>query len=138
MPFVLDASITACWAFDDEEHPAAAAAFDRIAHDQARVPSLWWFEVRNLLIVGERRGRIDAETTASFLRHLSRLSISADPSPDEGVVLTLARRHRLTVYDSSYLELSLRDGVPLATLDADLASAARAEGGNLLGADPPS
>lgn len=55
MPFVLDASIAACWAFDDEDHPIAALALDRIRTDQARVPSLWWFEVRNTLIVNERR-----------------------------------------------------------------------------------
>jgi hypothetical protein len=55
MPFVLDASIAACWAFDDEDHPVAALALERIRTDAARVPSLWWFELRNTLIVNERR-----------------------------------------------------------------------------------
>ncbi len=45
MPFVLDASITACWAFQDESHPDADMAFIRIRTDEAFVPSLWWFEV---------------------------------------------------------------------------------------------
>jgi hypothetical protein len=54
MPFVLDASIAACWAFDDEDHPVAALALERIRTDEARVPSLWWFEVRNTLILSER------------------------------------------------------------------------------------
>jgi len=58
MPFVLDASIAACWAFDDEDHPVAAVTLDRIRTDEASVPSLWWFEVRNTLIVNERRGRL--------------------------------------------------------------------------------
>ena len=58
MPFVLDASIAACWAFDDEDHPVAALALERVRTDEARVPSLWWFEVRNTLIVSERRGRL--------------------------------------------------------------------------------
>jgi hypothetical protein len=46
MPFVLYASIAACWAFDDEDHPVAALALERVGTDEARVPSLWWFEVR--------------------------------------------------------------------------------------------
>lgn len=136
MPFVLDASIAACWAFDDEDHPAAALALERVREDDVLVPGIWWFEVRNMLIVNERRGRITEGDTAAFLRGLSRLGIAIDRSPDEGVVLALARRHGLTVYDASYLELSLREGLALATLDGDLARAARAERQVLLGADP--
>ena len=127
MPFVLDASIAACWAFEDEGYPAATLALERIRTDEARVPSLWWFEVRNTLIVSERRGRLAEADTAAFLRGLSRLWVTVDRSPDESAVLTLARKHRLTVYDASYLELAQREALPLATLDADLARAARAE-----------
>lgn len=127
MPFVLDASIAACWAFDDEDHPNAALALERIRTGEAHVPSLWWFEVRNTLIVNERRKRLTEHDTAAFLRELARLSIAVDRTPAEADVLALARRHRLTVYDAAYLELALRNSVPLATLDADLARAARAE-----------
>ena len=133
MPFVLDASIAACWAFDDEDHPVAALALERIRTDQALVPTLWWFEVRNTLIVNERRSRLTEADVATFLRGLNRLGVSVDRSPDEGEVLSLARRHRLTVYDVSYLELAHREGIPLATLDADLARAARAEKAQLIG-----
>jgi predicted nucleic acid-binding protein len=132
MPFVLDASIAACWAFEDEDHPIAALALERMRTDEALVPSLWWFEVRNTLIVNERRGRLAEADTAAFLRALSRLGVMVDRSPEEAAVLALARRHRLTVYDASYLELSLREGLALATLDADLARAARAERVSLL------
>ena len=58
MSFVLDASVAACWAFEDEDHPTATLALERIRSDQARVPSLWWFEVRNTFIIHERRGRL--------------------------------------------------------------------------------
>jgi len=132
MPFVLDASIAVCWAFEDEDHPIAALALERMRTDEALVPSLWWFEVRNTLIVNERRGRLAEADTAAFLRALSRLGVMVDRSPEEAAVLALARRHRLTVYDASYLELSLREGLALATLDADLARAARAERVSLL------
>jgi predicted nucleic acid-binding protein len=127
MPFILDASIAACWAFDDEDHPDASLALERLHSDAALVPSLWWFEVRNILIVNERRGRLAEADTAAFLRGLSRLGVTIDRSPEEAGVLALARKHRLTVYDASYLELAQRETLPLATLDKDLARAARLE-----------
>ncbi|MGO9007435.1 MAG: type II toxin-antitoxin system VapC family toxin [Beijerinckiaceae bacterium] len=132
MPFVLDASIAACWAFEDEDHPIAARALERIRTDEARVPSLWWFEIRNALIVNERRKRLTENDTAAFLRDLARLGVTVDRSPEEADVLTFARRYNLTVYNAAYLELAQREGVPLATLDADLATAARAEAVALL------
>ena len=81
-------------------NPIAALALDRIRPDEARVPSLWWFEVRNTLIVNERRGRLTEPDLSAFLRDLSRLGVTFDREPDERGVLMLARRHRLTVYDA--------------------------------------
>lgn len=135
MPFVLDASITVCWLLDDEDHPHAAEALDRIRTDQALVPSLWWFEVRNTLLVNERRGRLTESDTLTFLGALRRLAIAVDPALNEDV-LALGRRHRLTVYDAAYLELARRENLPLATLDQRLATAAQAEGVSLIGRTP--
>ncbi|MCF3948931.1 type II toxin-antitoxin system VapC family toxin [Acidiphilium sp. AL] len=134
MPFILDASIAACWAFDDEDHPVAAHALERIRVDAALAPSLWWFEIRNTLIVSERRGRLVEADTATFLRELSRFGVMIDRTPQEATILTLARQHRLTVYDASYLELAQREAVPLATLDSNLRKAAAALDITLLGA----
>ena len=128
MPFVLDASVAACWAFDDEDHPIAALALERIRHDEARVPSLWWFEIRNTLVVNERRKRLTAQDTAAFLSGLAQFRLTFDQTPDDTGILDLARRHRLSVYDASYLELARRANLPLATLDLALAKAARVEG----------
>jgi predicted nucleic acid-binding protein len=138
MPFVLDASIAACWAFDDEDHPGAALALERLRGDEACVPTLWWFEVRNVLVVNERRGRLAEADTAAFLRWIARLGVTVDHSPVEDRVLALARQHRLSVYDASYLELAQREALPLATLDAELARAARAEGVPVLDAEKAS
>ncbi len=96
--------------------------------DEAVVPSRWWVEIRNILVVSERRGRITEPDTAVFLRGLTSLRIRVDREPDEGVVLRLARTHGLSVYDASYLELALRGAIPLATLDTRLTGAASAEG----------
>jgi len=127
MPFVLDASVTACWAFRDEEHPVADAARDRMIGDEGLAPTLWWFELRNILVVNERRTRLTEADSSVFLRDLARLPITLDRRPEEAEVLRLARKHRLSVYDAAYLELALRHGIAIATLDNELIRAARAE-----------
>jgi predicted nucleic acid-binding protein len=131
--FVLDASVSACWALDDEEDTIADVALDRSDVEEIVVPSLWWFEIRNILIVAERRKRLTVATTDAFLRSIRRLKLSIDQAPEEKDVILLARRHGLTVYDSGYLELALREGLALATLDKRLAAAAEAEGVRLIG-----
>ena len=132
MALVIDASIAAAWAFADE-HVDAELTFARIGTEEAHVPTLWWYELRNVLVTGERRGRLTERETARFLRRVSRLRITLDRMPDEVAVMALARRHRLTVYDAAYLELALREALPLATFDQALAAAARAEGVSLIG-----
>jgi predicted nucleic acid-binding protein len=131
--FVLDASVSACWALDDEEHAIADMALVRSAADEVVVPALWWFEIRNLLIVAERRGRITATKTSVFFASLERLTILIDHVPDDQAIMALARRHGLTVYDSAYLELALRTPAGMATLDKRLAAAAAHEGVSLIG-----
>ena len=128
MPFVLDASVAASWCFRDEAAAAADAAMNRLPRDHATVPALWWFEVRNILIVNERRGRIEPADSDMFLNDLARLPIRIDRSPDERLVVALARKHRLTAYDAAYLDLAVRLTAPMATLDRALSDAARAEG----------
>ncbi len=100
------------------------------------VPWIWWFELRNVLIQGERRGRITERQTALFLRDVAHLRITIDQHPHEQRLLRLARHHSLTVCDAAYLELAQREALPLATLDEPLARAARAEGVPLIGAGP--
>lgn len=133
MPFVLDASVTASWAFRDEHHPHADLALERLRTDQALAPTLWWFEVRNILIVNERRKRLSRAETAAFLKDLAIFGVNLDIAPETGEVLRLARVHQLSVYDAAYLELALRRSTPLATLDIDMVRAARAESVRVIG-----
>jgi predicted nucleic acid-binding protein len=133
MPFVVDASVTACWFMPDERHPVAEAAYKKIVHDTAVAPGLWWYELRNALIVSERRGRLDGAKTARVLRLLKALPVVIDTNVDEEALMHLARQHRLSVYDAAYLELALRKGLALATFDTALATAARAETVTLIG-----
>ncbi|HEX4134721.1 MAG TPA: type II toxin-antitoxin system VapC family toxin [Bryobacteraceae bacterium] len=125
MAFVLDASVSACWAFVDEDYPIADAAFSSLQTGEAVVPALWWFEVRNILIVNERRGRIQERETDFFLRMLALFRIRIDREPEDAGVLRMARAQGLSVYDAAYLELAYREKLPLATLDRRLGEAAR-------------
>ena len=133
MPFVLDASVTACWCFPDEQAMVSDVAMDRLLHDEAIAPALWTIEIRNILIVNERRGRIEPDDAGAFLSDLTRLPIRVRHDADEQALLELARKHRLTAYDAAYLDLAVRNSVAVATLDRALADAVRAEGLQLVG-----
>lgn len=127
MGLVLDASIVACWILPDEQNAKADLALDALERERAFVPEIWGYEVRNLLVMNERRGRILQNVTTAGLKFLSALPIDVERAADEDAALDLARKHRLTFYDAAYLELARRKGLPLATLDAELIAAARAE-----------
>ena len=136
LPYVLDASVAACWCFHDEHDPRADAAFDLLDNDRALVPLHWWFEVRNVVLLGERRQRISESHAIGFLDRLQRSPIELAALPDQVGVLALARRHHLSFYDATYLELAQRRRIALATLDHELAAAAQAEGVTLVGSSP--
>jgi predicted nucleic acid-binding protein len=133
---ILDSSTTLAWFYADETTPAIRQVFDLLIKGGAWVPSLWRLEVANVLEMGIRRGRHSVAFRHATLADLSLLPISLDPETDRqawDATLQLAHRHRLTLYDAAYLELAQRRGLPLATLDEDLRTAAIAEGVHLLG-----
>ena len=133
MVFVMDASILAAFAFEETANPRVSLAMGSLESGHAVAPSLFFFEVRNLLVVNERRRRTTPARSASFLRVLARLPIRLAPTPENDDVVALARKQNLTVYDAAYLELAIREGFPLATLDRALEKAAIAEGVALFG-----
>ena len=94
----------------------------------AFVPQVWHLEVRNSLLVAERRQRICAEEATARLESLKELPIYTDAEPDLESAFELARVHRLTCYDAVYLELAKRRNEALASLDTALARATMAEG----------
>jgi predicted nucleic acid-binding protein len=128
MPFVLDASVAGPWVLADEPSEAATRIAHRLLTENALVPTLWWYEVRNLLVVCERRGRLNRSDSDLFLSRLMNYPIEVDAEVNWDDVMRLARKHRLTVYDASYLELAIRCRAPLATLDGALQAAAANEG----------
>lgn len=128
---VIDASLALAWCFGDEKSPAADKAIDQVRDEGALVPSLWRFEVANVLFAAERRGRIARGDLEHRLNLLSALAIATDTETDSRAwtdTFVLARSQQLTLYDAAYLELAMRHGAELATLDHDLAQAARRMG----------
>ena len=131
MPFVVDASLALAWHFEDEVSEYADRVLERLREDRTVVPSIWPVEVANGLVVAERRGRLSAARVARAVELLQELPIFVYELGAQlalGPVLDLARSHGLSAYDASYLELAMREGLPLATQDDDLREAAARAG----------
>lgn len=134
MAFVLDSSVALSWCFEDEVTEATLRIRERLSTERAVVPSLWLLEVAHVLLLGARRGRLTAEAAAEFADLLLGLPIDVvEPERDIADLMQLAAEHRLTAYDAAYLQVAAACRLPLATLDATLAEAARAAGVDLLG-----
>lgn len=135
MSFVLDASMTLAWHFEDEASADVRSVAQRAFADGVVVPQHWLLEVFSGLLRGERRDRASPAGTQEFVGFLQDLSPEVD-DPDEerviSVLLPLARDQRLSLYDAAYLELAGRRGLPLATLDSSLVRAASAVGVELV------
>jgi len=133
---VLDASVVMASVLPDEVHgKTALAVIQRITIAGAVVPSLWRIEVGNALLVTERRKVILPEQSVTIRSRLAALPITIDRETSSHAweaTLNLARKHGLTLYDSTYLELALRLRLPLASLDRQLCRAASAENVDLL------
>lgn len=125
--FVVDNSVVMSWCFRDETHPYADRVLDYLAEATAFVPSIWPLEVVNVLLVAERKKRLDEAGSVRFITLLSQLPIVVEYERPEMMMdlLALARANKLSGYDASYLHLSLRKGIPIATLDNRLMEAAK-------------
>jgi predicted nucleic acid-binding protein len=121
--FVLDGSIALSWTFEDESNQYAESVLDSLAEHRAIVPLIWRLEVSNALIVQERRKRMTESRSTRSVEVLSALPICVELDDDDRIckdILQTARFHGLTAYDASYLELAIRRGLPIATLDPRL------------------
>ncbi|MCU0578297.1 MAG: type II toxin-antitoxin system VapC family toxin [Desulfobacterota bacterium] len=126
--FVVDTSVVMSWCFQDETNPLTDFILDSLVRATAFVPAIWPLEIGNVLLVAERRQRLNEAGTARFLSLLSDLPIVVEQEPPERMfkeILALAREHRISSYDASYLDLAMRKGLALATLDKNLKAAAQ-------------
>ena len=126
--FVIDASVVMSWCFEDEDDGYSTAVLESLAEAEAFAPSVWALEVGNVIVVAERKKRLGEASSVRFLALLAELPIKVEEEPPGRMlkeILSLARAHRLSTYDASYLDLAMRLGLPIATLDEALISAAQ-------------
>jgi predicted nucleic acid-binding protein len=132
--FVLDNSVSMRWLMPSlklEDQQYADTVLKSMADFTAIVPNLWRLEVANVLLAAEKRQQLDVKASELFVRQLQQLSIFSDSQTANRVfsdTLLLARQHQLSSYNAAYLELALREGLPIASLDKDLLQAASSVG----------
>lgn len=136
-PFVVDASITLSWCFEDQSSQAADEVLMRLEIGRAVAPSVWTLEVSNAIRSAQRRGRLTDVESPALISLLLALPIDVDDTlsldATTGRVLQLANSFDLSSYDAAYLDLALRHGLAIATVDDRLASAALTAGVAVLG-----
>lgn len=126
--FVLDCSLAMAWCFEDESSPQTDAVLENFIKTRAVVPTIWPLEVANVLLLAQQKKRITELHAASFIEALAALPIIIDPSTSSRAmhsIFLLAKELSLTIYDAAYLELALREKIPLVTLDKALIKAAK-------------
>jgi predicted nucleic acid-binding protein len=133
MSFVLDASIAASWFLPDEQSEAAERLIGALGISPGLVPSLFWFEARNLFVMAERRGRLGSGSALAATLKLRSLPLNDGGIGNDVSIIDIALRHGLSGYDASYVTLARSSNMPLATADRKMAAAARSEGISIVG-----
>lgn len=132
--FVLDASVTIRWAFQDgsaADRAYADQVLDSLLSASAVVPALWYTETIHVLRCAEDDKKLGESALTGFVYRLGQLPINLDAASPAGVQLAVAaisREYKLSGYGAQYLELARRRNFPIATLDKDLRKAAKKAG----------
>ena len=133
--FVMDCSAVMSLLFLDEYNKQSEILEMLFKTHAAIVPSIWHYEVSNVISMTQENKRITEANALEFKAILKTLPIITDETSTVRAIeatLSLSREHKLTVYDAAYLELAMRLGLPLATRDAQLAAAALRVGVNVI------
>ncbi len=135
--FVLDASATLAWAFDEDGFGEVLGGL--IRDSTPVVPWLWRLEVTNAILVKERRKILSPADGTRLLGLLDELGVEVVGEPVTrtlAALAELARAHDLSSYDATYLELAIALEAPLLTTDVALRRASIACGVALLWSPP--
>ncbi len=117
---IADVSIVLAWLYEESQTSQALDVLPLIETNGLLVPALWWTELENGLVIGERRARNTTDQSAAFLEIVRSLPIRTDDMPPHQTcdrILAIARQHQLTAYDATYVELAVRESAALATFD---------------------
>jgi predicted nucleic acid-binding protein len=127
--FVVDISVVMSWCFRDEMSEYADTVLDSLTNAQAVVPGIWPLEVTNVLSMAQKKKRLGRAGSARFLELLRSLPVVVEqelPARVFAEIFALAEDTGLSTYDAFYLDLAMREGLPLASLDESLRKAAKA------------
>jgi predicted nucleic acid-binding protein len=132
--FVLDNSVAMRWHLDSgkpSDQTYAEKVLNSFLEAEALVPNLWHLEATNVLLNAEKRGDTTAGEVEGFIAQLENLPLHVDPLTAYQAfnrAMALARAYKLSSYDAAYIELAIREGLPLATLDKEIIKAAKKAG----------
>lgn len=134
MPFVLDNSVVTGWYLPDQATAYTQAMATRLEADRAIVPALWQLEFANVLKTACTRGTLSLDAARQIVDTVAMLPIEIDSgvAPGPRQLLELAMRYSLSSYDAAYLELAMRNGLPIASQDRRLREASLQAGIGLL------
>jgi predicted nucleic acid-binding protein len=129
VPLIVDASVTVAWFVRNQ----ATAYTDRIRRlarsERLHVPAVWPLEFANALWQLERRKLLSDRQVATIIDLIEPLDIVVHKQTSAPRrLLELARNHRLSAYDASYLDLALALHYPVACREGALKDALRAAG----------
>jgi predicted nucleic acid-binding protein len=134
MQLILDNSVTMRWLFNDgspSDQTYAKYVLTSIANSIVIVPGVWCLEVANVIAKAESKYGLTEARSSEFIQALQQMNIQVDPETARYALsdtLQIARRYNLSSYDAAYLELALRKGLPVATLDEGLQKALKKAG----------
>ena len=132
--FVLDNSVSMRWLLESNkksDQVYAESVLKSLIDSEALIPNLWHLEASNVLLGAEKRKEVGTGEVERFISQLENLPLRVDASTYQqslNRIMVLARSYKLSSYDAAYLELALREGLPLATLDRGMIKAARKAG----------
>jgi len=128
MGWAMDASLALAWTLPDERSGVADRFFRLLTADEVRVPALFWYEITSAVTASVRRGRMTPASGERVLHLVSQLPIKTDAGVGQTCITPIgavAREQGISAYDAAYLELAMRLGLGMATLDDRLGEAAR-------------
>jgi predicted nucleic acid-binding protein len=132
LSFVLDPSVAAKWFLRDERSDDADAILSRMATgEDGHAPTLFRWELQNLLLTAERSGRIIADDVDDALTALRDMPLTLHADGNRvfaGSEMHFARAYDLSAYDGAYLALTTYLSIELVTADEPLERAARSLG----------
>lgn len=129
--FVLDNSVSMRWLLESNkksDQGYTEKVLKSMLNAEAYVPNLWHLEATNVLLSAKKRSEINAGEIEKFISQLENLPIHTDQQTSKQAfnrILGLADTYNISSYDAAYLELAIREGLPIATLDKALKKAAK-------------